>query len=71
LPDCLVLVAPEDLTAGAAIGNRLTGVCPTMVLPLAVHVVRSIGVPVTAFVATDLATADDAAELISQTTTCG
>ncbi len=65
LPGVVDVFVAGDLPAGAEIRNdRLTGVRPTTVPPLAVGVVRSIGEPVAAVVATELAIAEDAAELV-------
>lgn len=64
VPGVVCVLVAEDLPADAAIRNdRLTGVRPT-IPPLAADIVRSIGEPVAAVVATELAVAEDPAELI-------
>lgn len=65
LPGVVDVFVAEDLPAGTEIRNeRLPGARPTTVEPLAADVVRSIGEPVAAVVATELGIAEDAAELV-------
>lgn len=65
LPGVVDVLVAADLPPGAFIRNdRLPGVRPTTVPPLAADVVRSVGEPVAAVVATDVAIAEDAAELV-------
>jgi carbon-monoxide dehydrogenase large subunit len=65
LPGVVDVLVAGDLPADAAIRNdRLASVRPTTVRALADDVVRSIGEPVAAVVATKPAIAEDAAELV-------
>ena len=65
LPGVVDVLVASDLPPGAAIRNdRLPGVRPTAVHALASQVVRYVGEPIAAVLATDVAIAEDAAELI-------